>query len=317
MLQLSILLVTVSFVVSVTSQECSCTASCNKPHTCSVPDTEGVLLKPNSSDHNPLNCIYVPKSCAEIKQLLPNSLSGYYTIATDVGRTKTVYCQMGPLCGTDGPWTRVAHLDMSDPREECPGKLREYSANGVRVCGRPVTSTGSCSSVYFDVTADPYSQVGGRITGYQYYTTSAAQAQAGRSIDTYYVDGISLTKGSPREHIWTFMTGLNNDNPSLKHACPCATQTSQSSPSFVGNNYFCESGNPSSGYPKELHTSDPLWDGKNCGTSEAPCCNVPGIPWFSRNFNTTTTDFLELRVCCDQDTSDEDSPFGNYELYVK
>ena len=32
-----------------------------------------------------------------------------------------------------------------------------------------------------------------------------------------------------------------------------------------------------------LYTSDPLWDGQDCGSLESPCCNVPGIPWFHRD----------------------------------
>uniref|UniRef100_A0A1X7SL52 Uncharacterized protein n=1 Tax=Amphimedon queenslandica TaxID=400682 RepID=A0A1X7SL52_AMPQE len=64
-------------------------------------------------------------------------------------------------------------------------------------------------------------------------------------------------------------------------------------PSFVGNN-FCDS-------YQILYTSDPLWDGQGCGSLESPCCNVPGIPWFHRDYgNTTTTDYIELRVCGDE-----------------
>ena len=263
---------------------------------------------------------YVPQSCTEIKRLWPKSTSGYYTIATESGQAKVVYCQMGRLCGSRGPWTRIAYLDMSNPMHKCPRTLREYGANGVRVCGRPVTRTGSCASVFFDSPGRPYSKVCGRVTGYQFYTPSAAQAQAGKSINTFYVDGVSLTKGSPQQHVWTFMAGLADRNLPLVYACPCAHRTSQKSPSFVGKDYFCEAGHP--GFPgrplkRVLITSDPLWDGKSCGPSEVPCCNVPGSPWFYKSFPKPSTDFLEMRVCCDQDTSDEDSPVGNYEIYVQ
>ena len=51
---------------------------------------------------------------------------------------------------------------------------------------------------------------------------------------------------------------------------------------------------------------------------EAPCCTAPGLPWFHRDYGTnTTTDYIELRVCGDQETSDEDSPVSFYEIYVK
>ena len=64
-----------------------------------------------------------------------------------------------------------------------------------------------------------------------------------------------------------------------------------------------------------LYTSDPLWDGSNCRSYEAPCCTAPGLPWFHRNYSSTTTDYIELRVCGDY--SGEDSPVSFYEIYVK
>ena len=48
-----------------------------------------------------------------------------------------------------------------------------------------------------------------------------------------------------------------------------------------------------------FYTSDPLWDGKDC-SSEGACCTAPGLPWFHKVLNTTTTDYLELRVCGDE-----------------
>ena len=65
-----------------------------------------------------------------------------------------------------------------------------------------------------------------------------------------------------------------------------------------------------------LYTSDPLWDGKGCGSLEAPCCNVTGLSWFYRDYGTnTTTDYIELRVCGDD--GGEDSPVSFYEINVK
>ena len=85
-------------------------------------------------------------SCGEIKTQYPNSLSDYYTIIDGTGCARYVYCEMGQVCGSSG-WTRMAYLNMSDPTEECPSGFRLYSQNGVRACGRPVTSGGSCQSV--------------------------------------------------------------------------------------------------------------------------------------------------------------------------
>ena len=91
--------------------------------------------------------------------------------------------------------------------------------------------------------------------------------------------------------------------------CPCNIPPGgmQQVQSFVGSNYFCESGNSNNTWTSKLYTKDPLWDGKGCGTQETVCCSTPDLQWFHRDYvNVTITDYIELRVCADQRTSDED-----------
>ena len=104
----------------------------------------------------------------------------------------------------------------------------------------------------------------------------------------------------------------------LIFSCPCFAGSVQQTQSFIGNHSFCESGNPAKRASNILYTSDPLWDGQGCSCNETACCSVPGLPWFHRDYgNTTTTDYLELRVCGDEGTANEDVPVGYYEIYVK
>ena len=111
------------------------------------------------------------------------------------------------------------------------------------------------------------------------------------------------------------MAGIS-ESSAASYACPCNNGSTVSVQSFIGNNYFCESGSTTSSSSRILYTADPLWDGQGCGSLESPCCNVPGIPWFHRDYgNTTTTDYIELRVCGDY--PNEDSPVSYYEIYVK
>ena len=253
-------------------------------------------------------------SCEDIKTMSPSAPSGYYTITKYDGTTQRVYCNMEQLpCGIG--WTRVAYLDMSDPSQQCPTELRLYNESGVRACGRQITSSGSCDSVTFSTNSISYSQVCGRVIGYQYGRPEAMHRSSG-SIDTYYVEGISITHGSPRQHIWSLAAGYYETGTNYL-LCPCNNGSTASVPSFVGDDYFCESGNPLSGWPRGLYTDDPLWDGEGCGGDEGPCCNAPGIPWFHKVLNSHTTDDIELRVCADYRTYDEDIPVSLYELYVK
>ena len=74
----------------------------------------------------------------------------------------------------------------------------------------------------------------------------------------------------------------------------------------IADNYYCESGNPTNAIPYELYPSDPLWDGQQC---EGTCCSgTKSPPWFSVQLPTHTTDRIEVRICADELTSNEDIP---------
>ena len=267
-------------------------------------------------------------SCKEVQEILPQSPSGVYLFTSPDGNGyRHVYCHMEELCGSGGGWTRLAYLNMSDPSEQCPSGLRFYQSGGVRVCGRPFSGSayvgsGSCASVQFPSNGLDYSQVCGRVLGYQYGSPDALHirfnAQEETSIDSYYMDGISITRGSPRQHVWTLMAGLGDSYFEDTYNCPCNSGSTVSVPSFVGNDYFCESGNSNQNYAEILYTSDPLWDGQGCGSLEGPCCSAPGLPWFHRDYGSyTTNDYIELRICSEESTINEDTPVHFYELYVK
>ena len=77
-------------------------------------------------------------------------------------------------------------------------------------------------------------------------------------IDSNYVDGVSITYGSnPRQHICTYSAGLTETRLG-SNGCPCNNGNSASPPpSFVGNDYYCESGKYSS-WSYILYPDDPL-----------------------------------------------------------
>ena len=285
---------------------------------------EDLLMLHNSSTFSPL-----PTSCQEIKRKQPNSPSGVYLLAVKGSETtKYVYCHMEELCGSGGGWTRLAYLNMNDSTENCPSGFRLYQSGGVRVCGRAYNNDYSCQSVQFPSNGISYSQVCGRVVGYQFGSPDAVLWLTPKiyntdpkhnDINSAYVDGVSITRGSPRQHVWTLMAGPVGSVIGGQYNCPCSTGSTQGPhvQSFVNKNYYCESGVGTS-WSYKLYTSDPLWDGKGCGTVETACCSAPGLPWFHRDYgNTTTTDYLELRVCGDEGTDNEDSPVSFYEIYVK
>ena len=276
------------------------------------------------------SCQSSPISCNDIKKYWPDSPSKNYTIVSKEG-TMHIYCNMEELLCGSGGWTRLAYLNMSNSTENCPSGFRLYQSGGVRACGRPTSSGASCVSVQFPSKGISYSQVCGRVVGYQFASPDAVNPTIGglqshNDINSYYVDGVSITRGSPRQHVWTLMAGFKETiytgSTDRYFNCPCSQGSIQNSTiqSFIGNDYFCESGNPvaESSWQTILYASDPLWDGKGCDSLEGNCCTSrPSLPWFNKVLNTTTTDYLELRVCAEQDTIDEDVPVSFYELYVK
>ena len=257
----------------------------------------------------------LPMSCEEVKQRQHNSPSGIYLIESSNGTIYSTYCNMSYM------WTRLAYLNMSNVLQSCPSGFRLYQSGGVRACGRPVTDDGSCASVQFPFNGIRYSQIRGRVVGYQYGSTDGLRALEKHhySINNSYVDGVSITRGSSRQHVWTFASGSSDTDMESDDICPCSSG-SLPVQSFIGSHYFCESGNhEASGDVKNiLYTSDPLWDGKDCGSNEGQCCSAPGLPWFHRDYgNNTTTDYIELRICCSQGTDNEDITVQYYEIYIK
>ena len=256
-------------------------------------------------------------------------LSGYYWIRSSNGSTVRVYCGVGRACGCNstGWWTRVAYLNMTDPSQQCPSAWSQRSSNSKprRLC-RMTRSGRGCESVTYSTFGMNYSHVCGRVIAYQDSTPDAFDHPASQTIEGYYVDGVSLTHGSPgsRQHIWTFAAGLVENNPSSypQWSCPCADRAQARSlvPSFVGNDYFCESGNPGPSYTSgRFYANDPLWDGQGCGSSS--CCELsypPGVtpPLFWKQLPQTTTDDIEVRICRDQD-SNEDTPIELIEVYIQ
>ena len=227
-------------------------------------------------------------------------------------------------CGGTGNWRRAVYLDMTDPNTNCPSgwNMTGYSK---RTCGRASSSWYSCDSVFFPVSGGPYSQVCGRIRAYQYGGPDAflGYNNGGQTtIDSAYVSGVAVMYGSPRQHIWTFANGAEeNYITQAVNNCPCDTNHIISTPPFVGEDYFCESGYVYPGYHNStdlyrLHSNDILWDGRDCH-STSTCCSLHNPPYFTKTLSQTTTDDLELRMCLLESGNNDNIAVELVELYVK
>ena len=81
---------------------------------------------------------------------------------------------------------------------------------------------------------------------------------------------------------------------------------------------FCEAGIESydMSRPPMLYSNDPLWDGHGCISSN-PCCSFNNPPWFYKQLPQPTTDDIEIRVCRDEDASNEDVTIEIVEIYIQ
>ena len=146
-----------------------------------------------------LLCPHFIFSCSSLN---PDCPSDYYQVRASNGSVVRVYCDMTLSCGnTTGGWMRVAELNMTDASQQCPGELVERNEAGIRQCR---IGGDRCFSVHYSTPDIVYSGLCGRIAAYQVGTTNAFRHYFDTATDTInsnYVDGISLTHGNPREHI--------------------------------------------------------------------------------------------------------------------
>ena len=175
------------------------------------------------------------------------------------------------------------------------------------VCGSNLDYQYASST--FNTGGIPYDQVLGRIIGYQFGSTNAFHHQ-NTDIDTVYVDGVSITHGLPRQHIWSFAAGRAEITAvEFDSICPRSVNSTNGAniPTFVGNNYFCVTGNITYNGQNILYLNDPLWDGQGF--------NSP--LWFNARLPNATTDNIEVRIGASNFRRDEDILLEFLVIYVR
>jgi len=284
-----------------------------------------VVAKDDGSPRYGLDIDLPGSSCADIYNKNPAShgRSGYYILKTD--RLLFTQCDMELECGgIKGGWMRIADINTGRG-DQCPSG---WSAHKSYCIGG---EAAGCYYTHFSTASTSYSKVCGKVVGYQkgsmdgFYPSALEYGRitevykpvsSSRSLDGPYVDGISITCGSPRKHVWTYAVGNSDNGNNPLHNCPCATHPGPDPPIYVGSNFYCESGNNGLGDQATLYTEDPLWDGDGCLTGNS-CCYQAGAPWFFRQFPKAVSGDVEVRICHDQNFADEGVAVEQLQLYVQ
>ena len=133
-----------------------------------------------------------------------------------------------------------------------------------------------CDSIRFYTNDLWYRRVCGRVVAYRHLTP----------------DGfLRYNCPSPCTLNDPYVDGVSITIPGSGHVWSFAAYTCDSPtlypPAFVGNNYFCDSSNP-------------LWNDR----------------WFCTELHEPTDNYLQLRLCTDQNLADEDVRIELVELYV-
>ena len=239
------------------------------------------------------NQMSLVSSCADLLRRNFSAPSGLYWMRSSSGTGVQVYCDMNRTCGNiTGGWMRVADISVSANSDSCPGELYQIGSSNHYGC-KIETPNSASSSLFFSTHNTRYSHICGEVTAYQmgslkaFNRLSAVDTSDELSIDMSYVNGISITHGCPRKHIWTFAAAHTGQGQS---SCPC--NDGHQPPSFVGNDYTCDLGCN----PRNIDNTDyyHLWEGSSCDFYP-PCCSNSRVPFF-KLLSQPTTDYIELRV---------------------
>ena len=256
------------------------------------------------------------KSCLDIYQNNPSShgVSKQYVIKIG-SHLRFVYCDMSLECGGEKGWMRIANINATGG-DNCPNGWKKITSP-TKAC-RAHSNSAGCYSTHFATYNIPYNRVCGMVVGIQKGTTDGFLAYSDRKlIDEEYLDGISITYGFPRKHIWSYAAGISESYSRDQTAtCPCTLRGGTRAPSFVRDHYYCESGSTLDGMNYgAYYTGDPLWDGKGCTKSN--CCAQPNLPWFYRQIPLTANNDIEAQICCDEALSNEGVLVKEIQLYVQ
>ena len=244
-------------------------------------------------------------SCLTIAQLNLSHVSGNYILRSSAGILMSVFCNLNMTSGNSSNVTnntgvdnsteriRVAELDVNN----CPQGLRSDYVYYRKTCV-VVQYEAGCTEIHYPTNNKNYTHIMGRVQGFQKSSMDCfddippfKSRLSNSTIFSNYLDGVSIISNG--QHIWSFAAGR----------CSCDNIVGNK-PDFVGEHFTADGSNfiAVTGYYSKV-----LWESQKCGTNET---------MFERTIEPTASN-VTVRICRDQDRSDEDFALYILDLYVQ
>ena len=162
------------------------------------------------------------------------------------------------------------------------------------MCGGPTTA--GYASANFSTHGMSYSQVCGRLRGYQVGTPNAFGPYPNQASNGIVMDGVLISYGKTREHIWAYANANEKvAGDTLNYICPCTDPRYNGVvPPFIGNDYYCDGAVESGSVIGKFYTT-PLWTGEGCTPPNFGCSHSKML-WFCKSLLVYTTDYIEIRT---------------------
>ena len=246
-------------------------------------------IKHHSQFVNETSLVAIHSSCKQTFQLHGIPVPGCCQLQPSSGppRSSYYYTWTVPCSNIAGRWTRVAKLNNCNGVPLCFDNLTVSNITNTSGCVAMNITTPGCASVTFSTPPGlSYSHICGIVQGVAYNTPDGFKNGA-HIYNTTYVDGITfiLPKEQPIRHVFTF-SAYGGAGKTL----PCSNNV----PEFVHEDYQC------------------MVTVRNSTCPITEKCS----PFFHRDLGKLTSGDIEMRICRDQDSDDEEIILKDLELYI-